>query len=405
MSNAGQRAGAACASVHVSGQITALGARLVFLSGGTALRDLSRQLTRYTHNSVHLITPFDSGGSSAALRRAFAMPAVGDIRNRLLALADSELVPQSVLEFCARRLPARGNAEALRADLRALGAREHPLWAAMPEIFSGALRLHLRFFLERMPRDFDPHLASLGNLLLAGGYLHHKRNFGPVLAFFSRLLQVRGVVLPIVGESLHLAAELDDGSRLVGQHRFKELTRPVRRLFLTVHEPERQGEAAAPQTPCRPPLASTAADYLRSAGAVCYPMGSFYTSVLANLLPQGVGRTVAAASCPKIFIPNSGRDAELRGLSLAGQVAMLLRHLREDAPEARTHELLHWILVDSRYGRYEGGLGPDVRTALADMGVTLVERDMVREDDPQRHEPELTARALLDLLPGAQAER
>lgn len=405
MSNAGQRAGAACASVPVSGQIPALGPRLVFFTGGTALRDLSRQLTRYTHNSVHLITPFDSGGSSAALRRAFAMPAVGDIRNRLLALADSELVPQSVLEFCARRLPARGDAEALRADLRALGAREHPLWAAMPEIFSGALRLHLRFFLERMPRDFDPHLASLGNLLLAGGYLHHKRNFGPVLAFFSRLLQVRGVVLPIVGESLHLAAELDDGSRLVGQHRFKELTRPVRRLFLTVHEPERQGEAAAPQTPCRPPLASTAADYLRSAGAVCYPMGSFYTSVLANLLPQGVGRTVAAASCPKIFIPNSGRDAELRGLSLAGQVAMLLRHLREDAPEARTHELLHWILVDSRHGRYEGGLGPDVRMALADMGVTLVERDMVREDDPQRHEPELTARALLDLLPGAQAER
>ena len=40
---------------------------------------------------------------------------------------------------------------------------------------------------------FDPRLASLGNLILAGGYLHHKRNFGPVLAFFSRLLQVRGL--------------------------------------------------------------------------------------------------------------------------------------------------------------------------------------------------------------------
>lgn len=402
----GQKPGAACAPPPASGLIPALGPRLVFFTGGTALRDLSRQLTRYTHNSVHLITPFDSGGSSAALRRAFAMPAVGDIRNRLLALADSALVPQSVLEFCARRLPAAGDADDLRAELRALGAQDHPLWTGMPEIFGGALRLHLRFFLERMPQDFDPHLASLGNLILAGGYLHHKRNFGPVLAFFSRLLQVRGVVLPIVGESLHLAAELDDGSRLVGQHRFKELTRPVRRLFLTVHEPERPGQAGSaeravnPQTPCRPPLAPAAADYLRSAGAVCYPMGSFYTSVLANLLPQGVGRTVAAASCPKIFIPNSGRDAELHGLSLAGQVAMLLRHLRDDAPEARTGELLHWVLVDSRHGRYEGGLGPEVRTALADMGVTLVERDMVREDDPQRHEPELTARALLDLLPG-----
>ena len=252
MSDAGQKAGATCASVPVSGLIPALGPRLVFFTGGTALRDLSRQLTRYTHNSVHLVTPFDSGGSSAALRRAFAMPAVGDIRNRLLALADSELVPQSVLEFCARRLPAQGDADALRAQLRALGERGHSLWAAMPEIFSEALRLHLVFFLERMPRDFDPHLASLGNLILAGGYLHHKRNFGPVLAFFSRLLQARGVVLPIVGESLHLAAELDDGSRLVGQHRFRELTRPVRRLFLTVHEPERQGQAAPPPDPLPP---------------------------------------------------------------------------------------------------------------------------------------------------------
>ena len=91
---------------------------------------------------------------------------------------------------------------------------------------------------------------------------------------------------------------------------------------------------------------------------------------------------MAAAKRLKIFIPNSGRDVELHGLSLVGQVGMLLRHLREDAPEARTEELLHWVLVDSRNCRYEGGLGPEVRQALADMGVPLLERDMVREEDP-----------------------
>lgn len=373
----------------------ALGPRLVFFTGGTALRDLSRELTRHTHNSVHLVTPFDSGGSSAALRRAFAMPAVGDIRNRLLALADSALVPRRVLDFCAHRLPCAGDRGALRQELLELGCEGHPLWASMPGVFADALRLHLVFFLERMPEDFDPYEASLGNLILAGGYLRHKRNFGPVLAFFSRLLQARGVVLPIVGESLHLAAELADGSRLVGQHRFKNLTQPVRRLFLTVHEPERPGRAVCPQTPCRPPMAGAAATYLSSAGAICYPMGSFYTSVLANLLPQGVGRTVAAAACPKIFIPNSGRDEELRGLSLTGQVDMLLGHLREDAPQARTEELLQYVLVDSRHGWYEGGLSREVVRGMAQRGLRLVDREMVRGDDPQRHEPELTARALL----------
>src|SRR5690606_34394834 len=64
------------------------GPRLLFFSGGTALRAISETLTGYTHNSIHLITPFDSGGSSAKLRDAFDMLAVGDLRNRLMALAD-----------------------------------------------------------------------------------------------------------------------------------------------------------------------------------------------------------------------------------------------------------------------------------------------------------------------------
>ena len=275
--------------------LPALGPRLVFFTGGTALRGLSRSLTRYTHNSVHLVTPFDSGGSSAALREAFALPAVGDIRNRLAALADS-MIPQSVLDFWEMRLPAEGDSEALRARLRAMGSAGHPCWRPLPSVMADVMRVHLGYFLERMPDDFRPQKASMGNLLLAGGYLHFQRNFTPVLSLFSRLLQVRGVVLPIVNACLHLAAELADGSVLVGQHHFCRLTQPVRRLYLTVHEPGRTSTAL---TPCRPPLSATAATYLQSAGAICYPMGSFYTSVLSNLLPDGVGRAVAAARCPK----------------------------------------------------------------------------------------------------------
>ena len=295
--------------------LPALGPRLVFFTGGTALRGLSRSLTRYTHNSVHLVTPFDSGGSSAALREAFALPAVGDIRNRLAALADS-MIPQSVLDFWEMRLPAEGDSEALRARLRAMGSAGHPCWRPLPSVMADVMRVHLGYFLERMPDDFRPQKASMGNLLLAGGYLHFQRNFTPVLSLFSRLLQVRGVVLPIVNACLHLAAELADGSVLVGQHHFCRLTQPVRRLYLTVHEPGRTSTAL---TPCRPPLSATAATYLQSAGAICYPMGSFYTSVLSNLLPDGVGRAVAAARCPKIYIPNSGKDTEAQGLQHHGQ--------------------------------------------------------------------------------------
>lgn len=375
----------------------ARGPRLVFFTGGTALRDLSRTLSQHTRNSIHIVTPFDSGGSTAALRRAFAMPAVGDMRNRLLALADTSAVPPQVLAFCEARLPDTGDGESLRQELRRMGQADHAVWRDMPPNYAEALRRHLTFFLCRMPQDFAPHRASLGNLILAGGYLEHRRDFGPILAMLGQLLQVRGVVCPSVTESLHLAAELADGSVLVGQHRFKDLTQPVRRLFLTVHEPERPGQHVAPQTPCRPPLAAEAAAWLRAPALICYPMGSFYTSVLANLLPQGVGRAIAAAPCPKVFIPNSGRDPELCGLSLVGQVGMLLRQLREDAPHTPTEALLHWVVLDERNGVYPGGTGAALREALARMGVGLLCREMVSPADAQRHLPEQTVRVLLEL--------
>ena len=46
---------------------------------------------------------------------------------------------------------------------------------------------------------------------------------------------------------------------------------------------------------------------------ICYPIGSFYSSVIANLLPDGVARAVAENDCPKIFIPNTGVDKEMLG--------------------------------------------------------------------------------------------
>ena len=67
------------------------GSRILFFSGGTALAPVAAELSRHTRNAVHVITTFDSGGSSAELRRVFDMPAVGDIRARIMALADRSL--------------------------------------------------------------------------------------------------------------------------------------------------------------------------------------------------------------------------------------------------------------------------------------------------------------------------
>ena len=100
------------------------GSRILFFSGGTALAPVAAELSRHTRNAVHVITTFDSGGSSAELRRAFDMPAVGDIRARIMALADRSLEgnPETV-ELLGYRLPKDAGPEALHREPEKLRVR------------------------------------------------------------------------------------------------------------------------------------------------------------------------------------------------------------------------------------------------------------------------------------------
>jgi hypothetical protein len=98
-----------------------LGPRILFFSGGSALNKASRILKNYTHNSIHMVTPFDSGGSSAKLRKAFAMPSIGDLRSRLMALADENITGQpEVYRLFTYRFPVQGKPEKLLARLDAM---------------------------------------------------------------------------------------------------------------------------------------------------------------------------------------------------------------------------------------------------------------------------------------------
>lgn len=384
-----------------------LGPRIVFFTGGTALRALSQELSLYTHNSVHLVTPFDSGGSSAVLRREFHMLAVGDVRNRLLALADRSLVPPAVMRVWDYRLPASGERDALLQELYNLASARDAVWQGVPRVYGEILRVHLRYFLDGMPATFDPRLACVGNLFLVGGFLHHKRQLEPVLDLMTRLLHVRGTVLTIVSDDLHLAASLADGSVVLGQHRITARTEsplpaPISSLFLTRHSPTTDTSVDAQACKiqpcaCQPPLTPAAGTWLRAADAICYPMGSFYTSVLANLLPQGVGLAVADAPCPKVYIPNSGHDPEQGAMSVAQAVAQILATLRQDAGPVEAHQLLQKVMVDSARGVYAGGIDAE---GIAAQGVEVCDMPLVCADEPMRHDAHLTAQALLGLCGG-----
>jgi CofD-related protein of GAK system len=366
-----------------------LGPRLLFFSGGTALRGLSRELIQYTHNSIHLITPFDSGGSSARLRRAFRMLSVGDLRNRLMALADQTARGQpEIFALFAFRFPKDAAAAELEAWLARMIDGTDPMVAAVADPMRKIIRSHLRFCRQEMPHDFDLRGANIGNLILAGGYLNQNRHIDPVIFLFSRLVEVRGVVRPITSEYLELAAELDDGRTLVGQHLItgKEVPAidvPIRRVFLT-------GEVGKPE-PHPLAIRDKVRQLVTRAEMICFPMGSFYSSLVANLLPSGVGQAVAETGVPKVFIPNTGVDPEQPGMGVAEATRTLLAYLRRSCERTvSVDELLHFVLVDSAGAAIEEA----ELEAVSDLGVKVIDIPLVTE----RSAPLLDHQRLAEVL-------
>ncbi|MEY2929731.1 MAG: hypothetical protein RL033_480 [Pseudomonadota bacterium] len=370
-----------------------LGPRILFFSGGSALRPLCRVLKQYTHNSVHLITAFDSGGSSAQLRRAFAMPAIGDLRNRIVALADESVRgnPQ-IYRLFAHRLPTAEPTAQLQRQLQALVSGEDELVHAIPEPMRRIVMTHLRLFAEEMPRDFDLRGANLGNLLLAGGFMSHSRDLDSVLFLFSKLLEVRGLVRPIVDDDLHLCAELADGQRVIGQHLLtgKEappITAAVRELYLV--------DALRSARRATSAIGEKVQRSIEGADLLCYPMGSFYSSVVANLLPRGVGRAIVNASSPRVYIPNTGADPEQVGMSLADSLEELIRYVRVDAgADVPVGQIVNVVLLDRDPRHY--GMHVDLKR-LERLGVQVVSLELVTETSRPHAHPQRLTEALLSL--------
>lgn len=371
-----------------------LGPAVLFFSGGTALRNVSLELIRYTHNSIHVITPFDSGGSSALLREAFLMPAIGDVRNRLLALADRTLRGNpEIFSLFAHRFPKEADQADLERELDAMIEGEHELIAAIPDPMRKIIRQHLDLFKGFMPNGFDLRKASLGNLVLTAGYLENRRNFDVIIYIFSKLVNVRGIVKPVINKYLHLVTELADGRVFVGQHLLtgKEanpIQTPVKKVWLSA---DRENPV-----PVDVPIRNKMRKLVRKADLICYPIGSLYSSVIANLLPVGVGAAVSETDCPKVFVPNTaGKDPEAFGLTLTGQIETLLRYLRKDDPNAiRTRDVLHYVLVDAQKGDYPGGV--DYK-AIEAMGLRVINLPLVSETSHPYIDEKLLAPVLMSL--------
>ena len=368
------------------------GPRALFFSGGSAFNGLSRQITAYTHNSVHLITPFDSGGSSAALRHAFDMPGVGDLRQRLLALADRSAPNQrEVCQLLQYRLPANKTHDALHRELGEITSGQHELMCAIPSAVRQDITHQLDTLCKQLPNNFDLRLASVGNLVLAGGYLASGKDMNASLKRFSALVNICGTVRAIVDDPLHLGVHLDNGQTFIGQHlltgkEYPDIPSPVSSIFLS--------RSAREPDPVNAPVNRENSQLIAEANIICYAPGSFYSSLIANLLPEGVADAVGKASCPKVFIPNLGVDPEQLGMDFSATIQALIKQLRQSSGDKPVSNLLNYVVIDADRSRYPYEINLDLLNSL---DIQLLELSLVTTQSAPYYDDERLAQVLLSL--------
>ena len=151
----------------------ARGPRIVAIGGGTGLSTLLRGLKEHTSNLTAIVTVADDGGSSGVLREQLGIPAVGDIRNCIVALADAEPLMSEVLQYRFPETRTGGDAA----------------------VDAGGLAGH-----------------ALGNLLIAAMTAVEGGDFEDGVRLMNRILAVRGQVVPVSSTPLTLHASLLDGS-------------------------------------------------------------------------------------------------------------------------------------------------------------------------------------------------
>jgi uncharacterized cofD-like protein len=316
------------------------GPHVVVIGGGTGLSTLLRGLKSRTTNLAAVVTVFDDGGSSGRLRRELGILPPGDIRDCLVALAESEPLMTRLFEY-----------------------RFH----------GGAL---------------DGH--AFGNLFIAS-LTGVTGDLESAIKETSKVLNIRGRVLPSAVEDVTLWAEFTDGTIVEGE---SEITHTHKRIHRVGLKPT--DVAAVPEV----------LQALADAELIVLGPGSLYTSVIPNLLVRGVSEAIRASRALRVYVCNvMTQPGETDGFSASDHVRVLRELI---APDIVTHVLVNVQPPRNRalVARYmaEGAepVRPDL-DAIADLGVVPVGEALISEEHLVRHDPRRLALALLRVAEGAPA--
>jgi uncharacterized cofD-like protein len=316
--------------------------KIVSIGGGTGLSTLLRGLKRLPVELSAIVAVTDDGGSSGRLREELGVLPPGDIRNCMLALSEDEA-------------------------------------------------LMSRLFRHRFSGQSDGglHDHSFGNLFLTA-MADVTGDFGEAVRLTSEVLAIKGTIYPATTTDVVLRAQFDDGRWVEGETRITEAIGRLLRLEMRPRD--------APSLP-------EALEAIRDADLITLGPGSLYTSLIANLLPVAMVPAIRASRGLRVYVQNiMTQPAETSNMTMSEHVRGLIDHCGDVLfPTALVNTRRPSEDLLRKYQETGSSVVEVDHARIAALGVTLVERDLLSEDETIRHDPDRLARAVVELWENSQS--
>lgn len=241
------------------------GPKIVAIGGGTGLSTMLRGLKNYTKNLTAIVTVADDGGGSGVLRREIGMPPPGDIRHCMEAMANVEPVMEELLTY---------------------------------RFSEGALTGQ-----------------SFGNLLLAA-LNGITGSFEEAVAQMSQVLAISGTILPVTSADVQLEAVFENGAKVIGESQISSFKKDQDCFISHVN-----------LIPPQPKATPSALEAIAEADLIILGPGSLYTSIIPNLLVEGISEAIQTAPALTLYICNiMTQEGETEGCSAGDHIEALLTH-------------------------------------------------------------------------------
>jgi len=310
--------------------------KIITIGGGTGLSVLLSGLKEFTSNITAIVTVADDGGSSGRLRQEFDILPPGDIRNCLVALADAPVLMRDLFQF--------------------------------------------RF---KSGSELSGH--SFGNLFITV-MTQLTGDFEKALKEISKVLALRGQVIPSSLHNVVLVAQHKDGTITEGENKIPKALRAINRVSLKPEHPQATPDAIKA---------------IKEAQLIILGPGSLYTSIIPNLLIKEITDAIVASQATKVYVCNAmTQPGETDGYSASDHVKALVAHSHPrilDYCVVNTGEIPQEIL--RRYAKENSYLVVNDRKKIENMGYRVIEDDFgIVESDVIRHDPLKLARIIFGLV-------